>query len=152
ANDPAVDPVNIAVHALLNTSPYAVQFGMAAPDQAVAAGQASSITVTALSKAAKRSSRYQGAVHFSSTDGRAGLPRDYTFTAGDKGVHTFGVVPKTPGRQTVKVADKTHRSVSGAATLLVSNVQVLGIAPASGPPRGTVTITGQGFSPHGTTI
>jgi hypothetical protein len=28
-------------------------------------------------------------VHFTSTDSRAGLPRDYTFTAGDNGVHTY---------------------------------------------------------------
>ena len=32
---------------------------------------------------------YTGTVHFTSSDGQAVLPGDYTFTAGDNGGHTF---------------------------------------------------------------
>ena len=41
---------------------------------------------------------YTGTVHFTSTDNTATLPANYTFTAADKGVHTFtGLVLRKKG-------------------------------------------------------
>src|SRR5205085_1899029 len=44
-------------------------------------------------------------VHLSSTDSGAKLPRDYTFTAADAGVHIFTVTLIQAGTQTIAVAD-----------------------------------------------
>jgi hypothetical protein len=41
---------------------------------------------------------YAGTVHFTSSDGKTVLPANYTFTAADKGVHTFTTLKlKTKG-------------------------------------------------------
>ena len=40
---------------------------------------------------------YVGTVHFTSSDGQALLPADYTFTAARLGQHTFQVIFKTTG-------------------------------------------------------
>jgi hypothetical protein len=53
------------------------------------------------------------------------VPADYTFTAADKGVHTFPttVSPKltlkTVGSQWVKATDKSHSSITGSQTVTV---------------------------------
>jgi hypothetical protein len=58
---------------------------------------------------------YTGTVHFTSTDPRAILPADYTFTASDKGVHTFtGVVLETAGSQSITATDASRPSVTGS--------------------------------------
>jgi hypothetical protein len=63
------------------------------------------IAVEALDSAGHLAANYTGNVHFSSTDTRAGLPGDYTFTAGDRGVHNFAVTMNTPGTFTLQAAD-----------------------------------------------
>ena len=50
---------------------------------------------------------YLGTIHFTSSDGLAVLPADYTFTAADAGIHTFQVTFNTLGSQTLTLAD-TH--------------------------------------------
>ncbi|HSK44268.1 MAG TPA: hypothetical protein VLA83_10325, partial [Candidatus Binatia bacterium] len=50
---------------------------------------------------------YLGTLHFTSSDGLAVLPADYTFTAADAGIHTFQVTFNTLGTQTITMAD-TH--------------------------------------------
>src|SRR5262249_5749786 len=46
-------------------------------------------------------------VHFASSDPQAVLPTDYTFTAGDKGTHTFTLTLKTAGSHWLTVTDTT---------------------------------------------
>ncbi len=60
---------------------------------------------------------YRGAVAFSSTDGQATLPANYTFTAADAGVHTFsnGVVLRTAGSQMVTARDTITVTITGGA-------------------------------------
>jgi uncharacterized repeat protein (TIGR01451 family) len=48
---------------------------------------------------------YLGTLHFTSSDGLAVLPADYTFTAGDAGIHTFQVTLNTLGTQTITMTD-----------------------------------------------
>src|SRR5206468_623304 len=61
---------------------------------------------------------YTGTVHFSSSDGAALLPGDYTFTAGDGGVHTFkgGLTFKTAGSQALTVQDKANAALTVTQT------------------------------------
>jgi hypothetical protein len=90
----------------------------------VAAGTLFSVTVTALDPFNTLIAGYTGTVHFTSSDGLAGLPGDYTFTAADNGTHTFtGVFLRTLGIQTLSAADRVNSLVAGTATLTV-------IAPA----------------------
>ncbi|HVC93504.1 MAG TPA: SBBP repeat-containing protein, partial [Pirellulales bacterium] len=64
---------------------------------------------------------YTGTVKFTDSAGSATLPANYTFTAGDKGVHTFsGVVLNKKGSQTIKVSDTKHSSISGSTSVTVT--------------------------------
>ena len=74
------------------------------------AGSAQSLTVSAQDAYGNTATGYRGTVQFSSTDGAAALPANYTFQAGDGGVHSFsGVTLKTAGSQTVTATDTVHR-------------------------------------------
>ena len=49
------------------------------------------------------------------------LPSNYTFVAGDSGVHTFTTtVLKTAGSQTITATDTSTSSITGSATVTVS--------------------------------
>src|SRR6202043_2576576 len=83
------------------------------------AGVSHSFTVTALDTYGNIASGYTGTVHFTSTDGQATLPSDYTFTTGtgnDNGIHTFasGVTLKTSGSQTATATDTVTSSITGS--------------------------------------
>lgn len=61
---------------------------------------------------------YAGTVTLTGTDAAAaGLPATHTFTAADKGRHTFEVTFNTAGRQTLTATDGT---ISGSRTVTVS--------------------------------
>ncbi len=92
-------------------------------------GVARSLTVTAKDPYGNSATSYRGTVHLSSTDPAAVLPADYTFTAADKGVHTFGVTLKTNGPQSVTATDIAVTSITGSQT----NVLVTGSASSYTP-------------------
>jgi hypothetical protein len=77
------------------------------------AGVAGGFTVTLKDPYGNRASGYTGTVHFTSSDAKASLPANYTFTAADAGVHTFSAILKTAGTQSVTVADTTTTSLTG---------------------------------------
>jgi hypothetical protein len=96
----AADTVNTALksQASVKVSPAALsQFKVSAPASATA-GTAVSVTVTAQDAYGNTVTGYLGSVHFTSSDSKAVLPADYTFTATDQGKHTFSVTLKTAGR------------------------------------------------------
>jgi hypothetical protein len=64
---------------------------------------------------------YSGTVHFTSTDGFAVLPANYTFTAGDAGVHTFSARLKTAGSQTITATDNVSFSITGTSSSITVN-------------------------------
>lgn len=65
-----------------------------------------SLTVTIKNGGGTTATGYRGTINFTSSDGSAVLPANYTFVAGDNGSHTFaGVVLKTGGSQTITVVD-----------------------------------------------
>ena len=61
------------------------------------AGLAGSFTLTARDAFGNLATGYTGTVHFTSSDGIASLPANYTFTSADAGVHTFNATLKTAG-------------------------------------------------------
>jgi hypothetical protein len=87
------------------------------------AGVSHTFTVTALNADGSVNTNYTGTVHFTSSDPKAMLPADYTFTTGagaDNGVHTFTIMLKTAGSQSITATD----TVTGVITGSESGIQV----------------------------
>jgi hypothetical protein len=63
---------------------------------------------------------YRGTVHFTSSDTKAGLPANYTFTAADNGVQTFSATLKTAGSQSITAADTHAGSIKGSSSVTVT--------------------------------
>jgi hypothetical protein len=105
----------------ISSVPQATHFEVDASANPVTAGTAFSVTVTALDANNNVFPGYLGTVHFTSDDNQADLNGDYTFTAGDAGVHTFtnGVTLKTAGNKTVTVSDTVSPALTGSATVTV---------------------------------
>jgi hypothetical protein len=118
--------------AVLRNIPDANHFGVDAPTGSIA-GTPFNVTVTALNPLGNQDSNYTGKVHFTSTDSQAGLPGDYTFTAADKGQHTFSVTLKTAGSQTVTATDTANSSFFGSATITVTPAAASKLAVAKFP-------------------
>ena len=93
-------------------------FTVGAPP-AVTAGVPFGVTVTARDQFGNTATGYGGTVHFTKTDSGSGspVPANYTFVAGDDGVHTFtdGVTLTTAGLQTVSVQDTVETSATGTS-------------------------------------
>src|ERR1035437_8216846 len=89
------------------------------PDFAVTA---QSLTVTAQDTYGNTATGYTGTVHFTSSDGAASLPANYTFVAGDAGVHSFtgGVTLKTAGSRRVAGTDTVTGTITGSQTVTVN--------------------------------
>jgi hypothetical protein len=85
------------------------------------AGTASSFTITAKNANGTTATNYTGTVHFSSSDGQASLPANYTFTAADAGVHTFSATLKTAGTQALTATDSTTTGVAGSFTVTLKD-------------------------------
>jgi uncharacterized delta-60 repeat protein len=83
----------------------------------VKTGTAFTVTVTALDAYGNVVTGYRGKVHFTSTDHKAGLPADYTFTGSDAGVHSFQVTLRATGTQKITVTDTAHSSITGTDTV-----------------------------------
>lgn len=91
------------------------------------AGNPASVTVTAETGTT---------VHFTSSDGQAVLPSDYTFVNADNGQHTFAVTLKTAGEQTLTVS-APQKSLTSSAKVRVSAAEAEQLAFAE-PPRYTL--------------
>jgi hypothetical protein len=82
---------------------------------AIGAGDATNATVTAYDASYNTATSYTGTIHFTSSDGAATLPLNYTFTGGDAGAHTFagGVTLRTAGSQVVTATDVANATING---------------------------------------
>src|SRR5262245_38639641 len=67
---------------------------------------------------------YTGTVHLTSTDPAATFPADFTFTAADRGRHTFAVTFGTDGTQTVTATDVADATVTGDTSVTVDPAAV----------------------------
>jgi hypothetical protein len=101
---------------------------------------------------------YRGTVHFTSTDPRATLPADYTFTAADQGAHAFFAVAfHSPHNQLLTAGDTANASFAGNAPMAVAPVLYVatGAAFGGGPEvkvinavSGTVKFDFFAYDPH----
>ena len=70
-----------------------------------------------------------GTVHFTSSDGSATLPADYTFTPSNYGTaYSFSATLRAAGTQSITATDTANSTITGSATITVS-------PPAAPPPR-----------------
>jgi hypothetical protein len=108
------DVLNPAFHSLKASDFEVIDLGWHPPvtfvlslPSSMGAGDAATGTLTAYNANYTVATGYTGTVQFTSTDGAATLPTNYTFTAGDAGVHTFpaGFILRTAGSQIVTVTD-----------------------------------------------
>jgi FG-GAP-like repeat/Dockerin type I domain len=83
-----------------------------------AAGAVHSFSVTVVDPYGNTTANYAGTVSFSSSDTQADLPANYTFGAGDAGVHTFNVTMNTAGSQTISAIDTTNKSIAGVSNAI----------------------------------
>jgi autotransporter-associated beta strand protein len=100
-------------------------FMAAATPTSITAGGTVNVTVSALDANNNVVPTYTGTVAFTSTDGQAVLPANYTFTSGgltsDDGVHTFTATLKTAGSQTVTATDSVTSSINGTTNAVLVN-------------------------------
>src|SRR5262249_11302595 len=79
----------------------------------ITAGDVGAFQVVALDYFGNVATGYVGTGHCTSTDPKAALPGDYTFTAGDAGAHTFSASLVTAGTHSITVADTRTPSAMG---------------------------------------
>jgi hypothetical protein len=93
-------------------------FGLRTDDFALP-GVPTQVKVVALDANDQVVAGYTGTVHFTSSDGSAVLPADYTFLASDHGSHTFMVTFNTTGPQTLTATDTVTSSLTGQTQVWV---------------------------------
>jgi hypothetical protein len=114
ATDTATPSLTGTLGAITLTPAAASQFLITAPSS-ITAGTQFILTLKIEDAYGNTATNYTGTIHFSSTDSGARLPRSYTFTAADKGVHTFtGLVLHTKGNQKITIADTHNSSLIGS--------------------------------------
>jgi hypothetical protein len=132
---------------------------VAAPKQ-IRAGAPFDLTVTALDASGNIDANYRGTVALTTSDPSGRLPAVYTFTPGDKGVHTFtaGTALVTVGRQTITASDTVSTITASAAVVVTPRNRFVivppggSFAPASAVPGayGNTDINYQGTVNFGT--
>jgi uncharacterized delta-60 repeat protein len=99
----------------------ASQLILSAPSS-VSPGTKFSVTVTVEDAYGNVVTGYVGTIHFSSSDSSATLPKNYTFTTADAGVHTFTnvFIFQKKGKQTLTVTDVNNSSLTATDTINVT--------------------------------
>jgi hypothetical protein len=103
----------------------------------VMAGAVGSLTITAKDASGNVTPNYTGTVHFSSSDGQASLPADYTFTSADAGSHTFSIALKTAGTQALTATDTATSTITGSQKGITVNPAPASTLAVSGFPSPT---------------
>jgi streptogramin lyase len=121
----------------------------------VTAGAAFTVTVTALDQFGNIVTGYTGTVHFTSSDGQATLPANYSFAAADHGVHTFtGLILRTAGSQTITAQDTVSSGLNKTIGLTVTPVAAdhYSVSAPAGSVAGTpFSVTVRALDPYGNT-
>jgi hypothetical protein len=86
----------------------------------ITAGTNGSLTLTAQDSYGNVATGYRGTVHFSSSDLQATLPPNYAFAASDNGTHTFSVILKTAGNQTITGTDQANAALTASVPVQVT--------------------------------
>jgi hypothetical protein len=107
------------------------------------AGNAGTVTVTALDAYGNIATSYTGTVHLASSDAKAVLPANYTFTAADAGKHVFSATLKTAGTQSITATDTVTTGMTSSQTGIAVNPAAASVLVITGPSSVT---TGVAFS------
>jgi hypothetical protein len=110
------------------------------------AGSSNSLQVEARDADGNTLTAYRGKVHFTSTDPKALLPADYTFTDADQGVHVFTAILKTAGTQALTAKDTADATVTGTQSGIVVNPAAAQTLLVSGFPGTTTAGAAHDFS------
>ncbi|MGQ0742771.1 MAG: hypothetical protein ACT4OS_00225 [Acidimicrobiales bacterium] len=122
------------------------------------AGRSFTFTVRAIDADGGRGGDYRGTVRFTSSDTRAVLPGDYTFTPGDDGARRFTATLNSTGNQSLRVADATNNfsdevtgiAVNTGSSATAERLELIGVAdPARAGDRDDFTV--RAVRPGGTT-
>jgi hypothetical protein len=85
------------------------------------AGAVGAVLVTAKDPYGNIATGYTGTVHLTSSDPRAQLEGDHTFTAADGGRYAFGAVLKTAGTWSLTATDTANPGLTGTQSGIVVN-------------------------------
>jgi hypothetical protein len=125
---------------LTNTVGTATHFSVVAPG-AASQGAPFSFTVTALDAGNNTATGYTGTVHFTSTDGTATLPANFTFTLPAGGSGTFSATLTTPGNQTITATDIVSPSITGTSGLINVTQVAHSLTPGTGSTPQSATVS-----------
>jgi hypothetical protein len=107
--------------ATLTVSPAAASTFLLKTPSSVKHGTAFSYTLTARDPYGNTATSYAGTASFSSTaGGNAVLPAPYTFTATDKGVHSFTATFAVKGSFTITATDTVTSTITGTSSTIKS--------------------------------
>jgi uncharacterized delta-60 repeat protein len=112
---------------------------------AATAGTALGITVTALDPFGAVASGYLDTIHFTSSDNKAVLPADYTFTSSDAGTQSFNVTLETAGPQSITATDTAVAGITGTEDIAVSAAAASTLV-LNGYPSSVVAGSAQSFA------
>jgi hypothetical protein len=122
ATDTVATTLNAAKMTNITVTPAALtKFVVTGFGSPIAAGASSSFTVAATDAYGNVITSYLGTVHFTSSDAKAVLPANYTFTATDLGVHTFTATLKTAGVQSLMATDTVTSTLKGSQAGIMVN-------------------------------
>jgi uncharacterized delta-60 repeat protein len=121
ATDTVTPGINGSDGGITITPAAASQFLLSAPSS-VSKGSKFSVTLTVEDAFGNVVTGYVGTVHFTSSDSTATLPSNYTFTAGDAGIHTFTKMTmlRKRGNQTLTVTDTQNSALSTTDSISVT--------------------------------
>ena len=119
----------------VSVSPAATDHLTVTAGAAQTAGGTFNTVVTAKDQFGNVTPAYTGTVHFTSTDGSAGLPANYTFVAGDSGSHTFSTSLATAGAQTITAADGSITGTTGTITVSPAAADHFAVSSNAGAPQ-----------------
>jgi hypothetical protein len=108
------NPGMVGAQTGITVNPAAATHFIISGPSSIAAGTSFSITVTAVDAYGNIATGYRSTVHFSDSVSGANLPGNYTFKAGDNGVHTFtNLKLRTKGMQTITIVDTLNNTILG---------------------------------------
>ncbi|MBK8791423.1 MAG: DNA/RNA non-specific endonuclease [Holophagaceae bacterium] len=126
ATDTGTASINGSQANILVNAGAATHFTLTGYPSPASPGVSNTFTVTALDDQNNTATGYTGSVHFTSTDGAAILPANYTFQPADAGVRTFNATLTTAGTQTLTVTDTVAASITGSS----ASISVSAVAPS----------------------
>ncbi|HEX5269034.1 MAG TPA: hypothetical protein VFW33_01040, partial [Gemmataceae bacterium] len=130
------------------------QYFLSGPGGPITAGAPFGVMVRAVDSSGVTVPFYTGTIHFTSSDPKALLPPDYTFTLADAGQHVFGATLATAGPQAITGTDTTPVGIRGTLAGPVrpapaNHFLVTGFATGTAGTSQTFTVTAQ--DPFGNT-